>query len=352
MKAAPTAWGMLGITPADKPEEMVRKARKRLLAMKDVGMARTWALQAGFSEQMFLYFRLSNEELAKLDDALALTDEHARSGWRLTAAWTAFTGTLKAAGTRIFVELQEPLTELLKVLTPLVAETAKFFVWLFKLPIVGPAVKYGLLTLAGAVVVLAGALGILAGLLKLAPVWSFLTGGALTSFVSAALPFLPIIALVVAALLGLAAIIQDVWMFFHDGESVLGDVLQLLRDIGDVFTKTGDKADAALQRVKNFFKGYQFSLSAFGGMPGPIGTAASALGATGSTLRWLDRGAKPTTAPVTVTQNNSPSVTITAPAGSDERSLAELFVQTYRKEHDRAYRQLQGNFSGPAEERP
>lgn len=217
------AWALLGIDPRQDPFTILDALRARLLAVQDVGVARNLAARVGISGNLFQMLRSSNDEFAKFKKSFEVTKAQEDRLIRLNRAWKDLRYNLQAVRVQ-FAAAIAPALELLSKAVGWVAEkVAALNAWLNSSVPLARAVRFVLGALAAIFIVLGtGAAVATAALAALAAVVTLLSPGlvALLPLVGQLAVF---ISLLVGFIVALVLAVDDMWMSFSGGKSVLRD---------------------------------------------------------------------------------------------------------------------------------
>lgn len=218
-------WQLLGIAPSKNPFDTLKALKERIKDL-DPAVARNILGQMGVGEGVFAMLRLSNEEFAKLEDNYQITIKQQAQLNRTSRQWAEFKYLLSSVKDQLVAELVPALTPLLRGMIKVVGVFSNFVQWLSKGSPAAQRVKVWILSVIAGIVAMTAALTVLVGVLGLAAT-------AVSILTAVSWPILLvlgkvalIVGVVVAALVAMILVYQDLWVAIQGGDSVLGELIK------------------------------------------------------------------------------------------------------------------------------
>ena len=271
-------WQLLGVNPNQDPMQALSAIRTELNKYP-ADIARVIAAEAGISDNVFQMLRDSNFELGKLKNQFIAQSEQAERLARLRGQWNGIKFEIKAIGLQITEVFRPGMELVLRALQKAAEMAASFAKWLTSGSVAAEGLRIILIAVAAVVTVLGVAIsglaasaavltGILAAASVLPAVWAF------------TLLSLAVLA-VGAAIAGLIALYQDLWVASKGGQSlfdwkqtiaggnvmaaILETIIGLIDTLRGHWRAAGDDFKAAWGDLKD------------SGLPGYVGGLASSV---------------------------------------------------------------------------
>lgn len=337
-------WQLLGIAPGENPFKTLREIKERIKDL-DPAVARSVLSQMGIGEGMFAMLRLSNREFDELNKKFELTAEQEGNLAGINTQWAKFKFEISAVRDRIVAELVPALQPVIKFLSKIVGLLGNFAEWLNKGSTAAQYVKVAMVAIAGSIVAITLALTALVGVLGLATV-------ATAALDLAAAPLMPVIwgitlavLAVVAAITAAVLIVQDLWVAFQGGDSVIANMVNRFQMLATVLSNVIGPFGKVLQMAGVWNKYEKFKeqngeeQQASGKGTGFMDVAKMALRLISpfsksnpeDSLRdaALDSGTARGGSTQNVNQENN--ISITVPAGRDAHETGQAIVDPLKK---------------------
>jgi hypothetical protein len=212
------AWTLLGVDPRQDPFEVLKKLRTNLLQVKDVGVARNLLGQVGL-ENMLPLLRSTNVEWERWSQNFIVTKKQTEALVGLNAAWQSLKLSIESVKTQFAVIFAPVLGGIARFLEIMADKMAIVVRWLQSGSPLAHFFSTLLQILAVAVLALGVALtGLVAVLGTLTAVIGFVASGVGTLLLEFA-PFILILGAIGVAAVGLALLLNDLWVNVKGGKS-------------------------------------------------------------------------------------------------------------------------------------